>query len=123
MAIKVIGVTAERAVDDGATTQDFLLVNSPTLPFGTVHAYAKLQALIQAQPARSDDELRSLGRRARVIAAALRFARRPVPAPIDVASASNHHLLGETFHPWPRCATETMSPRSVRHPRRRTSAH
>jgi hypothetical protein len=74
-----------------------LLVNSPTLPFGTVHAYAKLQALIESQPARSD-ELRSLGRKARIIASALRFARRPVPAAIEVASAPKRNLLGETFH-------------------------
>jgi hypothetical protein len=53
MAIKVIGVPGPRALDDGHTTQDFLLVNHPTpLPFGNSAEYAKLQDLLEKQPAR-----------------------------------------------------------------------
>ncbi|MFI6317151.1 hypothetical protein ACIBG8_06515 [Nonomuraea sp. NPDC050556] len=42
MAIKVLEVHGPRALDDGLSTQDFLLVNHPTLPFGDIRAYAKL---------------------------------------------------------------------------------
>ena len=36
LAMKVIGAPGARALDDGFTTQDFLLVNHPTLPFGNI---------------------------------------------------------------------------------------
>lgn len=98
MAVKVIGVPGERVDGGDDVTQDLLMVNSPTLPFGTVHAYAKLRRILENQPSQSDKELQTIGRRARRIAKALAIARRPLPAPIAIAAASNNNILGETFH-------------------------
>ncbi len=98
MAIKVIGVDGPRAIEDGATTQDFLLVNHPTLPFGTVGAYAELQELLERQPRESDLWQRSTRLGARVATRVLtRLGLRP-PRAIEVLATPNHHILGETFH-------------------------
>jgi hypothetical protein len=102
MAIKVLGVDGPRAVDDGFTTQDFLLVNHPTLPFGDIKAYAKLQNLLEQQPRQSDRllQLTGLGARATATATATALTRlgRPLPPAVETLAASNHHILGETFH-------------------------
>jgi hypothetical protein len=98
MAIKVLGVDGPRAVDDGFTTQDFLLVNHPTLPFGTIGEYAKLQKLLERQPRQSDQRLRASGLGARVVARGLARLGRPLPPAIETLSAANNHILGETFH-------------------------
>ncbi|HEX2175177.1 MAG TPA: catalase family protein [Nocardioidaceae bacterium] len=94
MAIKVIGVDGPRAVDDGAATQDFLLVNHPTLPFGTVGAYAELQKALQRQHHQSDLRQRST----RLVARVLTRLRFPLPRIAEVLATPNHHVLGETFH-------------------------
>ncbi len=94
MAIKVIGVDGPRAIDDGATTQDFLLVNHPTLPFGTVGAYVKLQKVLERQHRQSDLRQRST----RLVARVLTRLRFPLPRIAEVLATPNHHILGETFH-------------------------
>ena len=94
MAIKVIGVDGPRALDDGATTQDFLLVNHPTLPFGTVGEYARLQKLLERQRRQSDLRQRST----RLVARVLTRLRFPLPRIAEVLATPNHHILGETFH-------------------------
>ncbi len=94
MAIKVIGVDGPRAVDDGAATQDFLLVNHPTLPFGTVGAYVKLQKVLERQHRQSDLRQRST----RLVARVLTRLRFPLPRIAEVLATPNHHVLGETFH-------------------------
>jgi hypothetical protein len=91
IAIKVIGAPGPRAVVDGSTTQDFLLVNHPTL-------YAKLQELLEKQPRQSDQQLQLTGAAARVAAKALTRAGRPLPPVVETLAAANHHILGETFH-------------------------
>ncbi|MET9633195.1 catalase family protein [Lentzea sp. NPDC006480] len=98
LAIKVIGAPGPRAVDDGFTTQDFLLVNHPTLPFGTIGEYAKLQKLLESQPRQSDQQLQIAGLGARVAAKALTHLGRPLPPQIETLAAANDHILGETFH-------------------------
>lgn len=98
MAIKLIGITGDRLDGGSDVTQDFLLVNSPTIPFGTVQEYAKLQDILESQPRQSDKQLQSIGRKARGIAKALTLLNRPLPAPIEIASASNNNILGETYH-------------------------
>jgi hypothetical protein len=94
MAIKVIGVDGPRAIEDGATTQDFLLVNHPTLPFGTVGAYIKLQKVLERQHRQSDLRQRST----RLVARVLTRLRFPLPRIAEVLATPNHHILGETFH-------------------------
>jgi len=98
MAIKVLGVEGQRAIKDGLDTQDFLLVNSPTLPFGTVGEYLKLQKLLEQHPTKTDDELASIGKKARLAAKVLKALGRPLPAPVELLSPENAHPLGETFH-------------------------
>jgi hypothetical protein len=98
MAIKVIGATGPRALDDGYTTQDFLLVNHPTLPFGTIGEYAKLQNLLERQPRQSDQLLQLTGLGARTAARALTRVGRPIPRAVEILAVANNHILGETFH-------------------------
>jgi hypothetical protein len=101
MAIKVLGASGPRAVDDGFTTQDFLLVNHPTLPFGTIGAYAELQNLLERQPRQSDQQLQLAGLGARIGARVLGRLGRPLSPTIETLSAANHHILGENFHSMP----------------------
>src|SRR3954453_22086764 len=98
LAIKVIGANGPRAIDDGATTQDFLLVNHPTLPFGTIGEYAKLQKLLDQQLRQSDLQQRVTRLRARVAARVLEGLGRPLPPVIEGLATANNHILGETFH-------------------------
>jgi hypothetical protein len=97
-AVKVLGVNSARADEDGLTTQDFLLVNHPTLPFGTIGEYAKLQKLLESQPRQSDQQLQLLGLGARLTQGVLSRVRRPIPPAVETLAAANHHILGETFH-------------------------
>ena len=98
MAIKVLGVTGPRAIDDGLSTQDFLLVNYPTLPFGTIREYVKLHKLIEQQPRHSDRQLQVRGLCARAAARTLTRLGRPLPPAIETLAVANHHILAETFH-------------------------
>jgi hypothetical protein len=98
MAIKVIGVDGPRAIDDGATTQDFLLVNHPTLPFGTVGEYAKLRKLLEREPRQSDLHQRVVRLAARVAVRVLTRLGLPPPAAVEGLATANDHILGETFH-------------------------
>jgi hypothetical protein len=97
-AMKILGVSGDRAVDDGFSTQDFLLVNHPTLPFGTIGEYAKLQNLLESQPRQSDQQLKLLGAGARLTNDILARLRRPIPPAVETLAAQNNHILGETFH-------------------------
>lgn len=97
-AIKVLGASGPRAVDDGFTTQDFLLVNHPTLPFGTIGAYADLQKILEKQPSQSDAQLQVAGLAARAAARVLKGVGRPIPPGVETLAAVNNHILGETFH-------------------------
>lgn len=97
-AIKVIGVSGDRAIDDGFVTQDFLLVNHQTLPFGTIGDYAKLQKILEKQPGQSDGQLQISGLAARTAARVLKRAGRPIPPSVETLAAANNHILGETFH-------------------------
>jgi hypothetical protein len=97
-AIKILDVAGPRAVDDGHTTQDLLLVNHPTLPFGTIGEYAKLQNLLEKQPRQSDQQLQLAGAGARAAAKVLTRLGRPLPPAVETLAAANDHILGETFH-------------------------
>jgi hypothetical protein len=97
-AIKVLGAPGPRAIEDGLRSQDFLLVNHPTLPFGTIGEYAKLQNLLEGQPRQSDQQLKALGLAARMANGALARLRRPIPPAVETLAAANNHILGETFH-------------------------
>lgn len=99
MAIKVIGVPGRKVLPgrEDELTQDFLLVNHPVLPFGTVAAYWKMEQ----QRERHADDPEVLQRAA---AAFARGATRVMnltgldSALLANRSMANHHILGETFH-------------------------
>jgi hypothetical protein len=101
MAIKVIGVEGPRALPDDASTQDFLLVNSPTIPFGNIQAYYKFQQFQEkqsTQPDPSEAKARLQARGGRLVAKALEATHRKLPPLVELLAANNNHILGETFH-------------------------
>lgn len=98
MAIKIIGVEGERALADDAVTQDFLLVNSPVIPFGEVRSYLKFQEKAENLSEMSDSSLQRLSAGARVVAKALDFVHIDPPAQLEGIAESNSHILGQTFH-------------------------
>jgi len=99
MAIKVLGVAGERLLPgDLGSTQDFLLVSAPTIPFGHVRAYHEFQHTLQQLDGVSDTlqaAAAALARGAQTV-----FDAVGVKAPLVVTGQSipNDHILGETFH-------------------------
>lgn len=98
MAIKVIGVDGERALNDGHTTQDFLLVNSPIIPFGDVKAYLQVQKHVEDGSSRSDASLERASLAARAVAKVFDIAHVEPPRALQGITESNSHILGQTFH-------------------------
>ena len=82
MAIKVLGVTGNKVLaEDAGHNQDFLLVNSPVLPFGHVASYwafaQMMEKLTESSP----------------------MVQPPTGRPSDEApTIPYYHILGETFH-------------------------
>ena len=70
----------------------------PTLPFGTIAAYADLQKILEKQPGQSDSQLQLAGLAARTAARVLNHAGRQIPPSVETLAAANNHILGETFH-------------------------
>lgn len=97
-AIKVVGVDGERALPDGASTQDLLMVNQATLPFGTLDKYLDLQKILEKQPTMSDKEAISAYHKAKVARTVLDALHKPLPPVIEVVTAPFTELLGNTFH-------------------------
>ena len=97
MAIKVLGVPGERAVDDGASTQDLVLVNAPIIPFGDIAAYHDRQIADERNPP-SAFRLRLVALGARLARWGLRLIHRPVPPILDILGQPNTNPLGETYH-------------------------
>jgi hypothetical protein len=99
MAIKVIGVHGPKALpgDDGVT-QDFLLVNNPTIAFGDVRAYHDSMRLAAIQAKAPDVALQATGALARTVARILKAIHVAPPTPIELLGGPNNHILGETFH-------------------------
>src|SRR3954447_7863925 len=126
MAIKVIGVDGLRPIDNGATTQDFLLVNQPTLPFGTVGEYAKLQKLqklqkmLEREPRQSDLYQRVVRLAARVAAQVLTRLGTRSRRLSRVWPRRTTRSSGRPSTRWPPFATATTSPRSRPPPDPRT---
>ena len=99
MAIKVFGVDGDKLLpDDDTRNQDFLLVNHPVIPFGHVKAYWDAQQLLEKGDGAPETVQRITGALARGAQQLLKAARVDIPAALQALAASNHHLLGETFH-------------------------
>jgi hypothetical protein len=99
MAIKVLGVHGPKALPgDGGVTQDFLLVNNPTIAFGDVRAYHESMRLAAIQAKAPDVALKATGALARTVARILKAVDVAPPIPIELLGGPNNHILGETFH-------------------------
>ena len=95
MAIKVLGVHGPKALpgDDDAT-QDFLLVNNPTIAFGDVRAYHDAMRLAAIQAKAPDVALKATGALARSVARILKHRPR--------CAADTHRVVSRTQQPHPR---------------------
>ncbi len=99
LAIKVLGVPGPKVLPEHReeTTQDFLLVNHPVIPFGDVKAYLKAQSFAERRSGSSD-----LSKQ--VTSAVLRGAKHVLGAvgveneTVKALGTPNTHLLGQTFH-------------------------
>lgn len=98
MAIKVLDVHGPRAVDDGIYSQDFLLVNSPIIPFGDVNSYLQFQRNLEEFSKKSDASLEHLSLAGRAAAKVFDIAHIDPPAKLQGVLESNRHILGQTFH-------------------------
>ncbi|MGV9868836.1 catalase family protein [Rhodococcus koreensis] len=99
MSIKVLGVDGPRALpEDDGVTQDFLLVNKPTIVFGDLRSYRDGLRIAAVRAKAPDLALRVVGVLARGVAGVLRTVHIPPPTPVEVFAGPNNHILGETFH-------------------------
>jgi hypothetical protein len=93
-AIMVLGVQGEKILTyDKSSTQDFLLVNNPVIPFGDVHAYREMSRIL----AQSDGTPEGT---ARVISTIVPGTNPLLDRILKVlaTTTSYNNLLGETFH-------------------------
>ncbi|MEO6177645.1 MAG: catalase family protein [Flavobacterium circumlabens] len=97
MAIKIIGVEGEKFLPDlaHAMTQDFLLVNYPVIPTGTINEYLKLQEGLEKQ-ADSGELFQKIEQKVAVgvqnVLAAVGLAD-----DTNILSAPGPHILGDTY--------------------------
>ncbi len=99
MALKLIGVEGKKFLPghEDELTQDFLLVNNPTIPFGDVATYWKTQRLLEAQGDPPELVQRAAASVASGVNAALKLTGHSNPF-LEALGAPRTHLLGETFH-------------------------
>ncbi|WP_240884087.1 catalase family protein [Sphingomonas sp. SFZ2018-12] len=99
MAIKVIGVDGERLLpEDKGHNQDFLLVNIPTLSFGTIGKYRQLISLLEKNAQNPAFLQRAMAGVARGVEAAVEAVGVEPGATLRGLARDNNHLLGETYH-------------------------
>ncbi|WP_125721826.1 catalase family protein [Flavobacterium ustbae] len=97
MAIKIIGVEGEKLLPElaDAITQDFLLVNYPIIPTGTIKEYLKMQEGIESQT-QNGEFVQKIAQKAAV-------GVQNVLAAVGLADDTNHlsapgpHILGDTY--------------------------
>lgn len=95
-ALKILGVQGERALaSDTSHNQDFLLVNSPIIPFGDAEAYATFFEIVGM----ASMDIHSAKERIHQIIELVKSSRSPVVHKLVHAlmQASSNHILGETF--------------------------
>ncbi len=99
LAIKVLGVPGRKVLPghEDETTQDFLLVNQPVIPFGHIAAYWQMQQLLEQHADDSEAAQRAVAQLAKGAAGLLGLAGIETPT-LDALSMPDHHILGETFH-------------------------
>jgi hypothetical protein len=98
-ALKLVGVEGKKLLPahEDDVTQDFLLVNHPTIPFGDVATYWKTQRLLEAQGDPPELVQRAAATIAGGVNAALKLTGHGNPF-LEALAAPRTHILGETFH-------------------------
>lgn len=98
-AFKVIGAEGERLSRDlGGANQDFLMVNFPTLVFGTIAKYEQLLGLLETKSAAPEVVQRVITAAARGVKGALEALGAGTDAALDGLARDQGHPLGETYH-------------------------
>lgn len=99
IAVKVLEVEGQRLdPTDGHSTQDFVMVNSPTFPFADIRAYAKGQRFASLLAQTPDAVLKVASpilRMVNAIGGSIGLPLRGAPA---LLARPNTYILGETFH-------------------------
>ncbi|SKA02474.1 catalase family protein [Consotaella salsifontis] len=98
-AIKIIGVPGARLSPEiGGANQDFLMVNFPTLAFGTIEKYKVLLGVLEANAEAPDIFQRIVAGAARGAKDAVEALGGTAGATLDGLARDNNHPLGETYH-------------------------
>ncbi|MDI3314655.1 MAG: catalase family protein [Mycobacterium sp.] len=111
IAIKVLGVPGPRAQDDGFTTQDFVMVDSPEFPFANARDYLWVGMPIAYVLTRMPDWALKLLTEALATLVGVTEAVSPVPSRlvpipyfgkavklVKLFTTPNYHVLGLTFN-------------------------
>ena len=98
-ATKVIGVEGDRLSPElGGANQDFLMVNFPTLAFGTIAKYKTLLALLERNAESPEAVQRLVAAAARGVKGAVEALGGTPNATVEGLARDHANMLGETFH-------------------------
>ncbi len=99
IALKAIGVEGSRSLpsQSGDVTQDFLMVNAPTIPFGRVTSYWEMQQKLEKHAEDSELATRLTSEVAGKLAPLIRRVGLDNPT-LDALGEPSRHILGETFY-------------------------
>jgi len=99
IAIKVLGVEGPRTrVEFPGSSQDFIMVNSPTFPSKDVRDYLGSMGFAAKLAQTPDFALKLNNTVLRGIAAILRRLHLELPPKVALFARENEHLLGQTYH-------------------------
>lgn len=97
-ALKVLGVEGKRLLPDlDSPNQDFLMVNFPTLAFGTVARYKEMLSLLEKNSQSPELLQRLTTGAARVVRGAVETVGGTPSATLEGLGRDNAHVLGETY--------------------------
>jgi hypothetical protein len=99
LALKVIGVEGERLPgSDGATTQDFIMVNGPVFTAPDAKAFLKNLKLLARTTDRIETGKTVISKVLRTVEAGLEAVGHPSPTLQQLGGAPHVHPLGETYY-------------------------
>lgn len=98
-ALKIIGVEGERLPTGiGGNNQDFLMVNFPSLAFGTIAKYQHMLTLLNANSHAPETFQRLVAGTAHGAKKLLESLGGTPGATLEGLARDNHHPLGESYH-------------------------
>ncbi|QQS00452.1 MAG: catalase family protein [Austwickia sp.] len=97
-ALKVMEVDGPRLlIGDESHNQDFLLVNIPSLAFGTIPKYKDMLPMLETRAGFPSAVQRAGAAVARGVEHVVEGVGREASSTLQGLASSNHHLLGETY--------------------------